>query len=71
MHRLEYLLLVLSERIRRETGNADLANAAGHLAGASADYEPCIGQDGTSADEHHLATMHKDWQRKFGDLLHK
>jgi len=26
MHRLEYLLLILSERIRRETGNDDLAD---------------------------------------------
>ena len=37
MHSLEQLLLLLSDRIRRETDNDDLANATKLLASASHD----------------------------------
>lgn len=38
MHTLEYLLDILSKRIRRETN--ELADAAKHLSGASHEYDP-------------------------------
>jgi hypothetical protein len=53
------------QRIRRETGNDDLADSASHLASASHDYQPC------SPGEEGIAKRHRDWQRKFDDLLHK
>jgi hypothetical protein len=64
MHNLEYLLLVLSERIRSETSNVDLADAAAHLASASHEYLP-------SRKPEPLAEMHKDWQRRFDKLMHR
>ena len=57
MHRLEYLLLRLSERIRHEAGNNDLADAALTLATASHSYVP--------EGEEPLAEMQSDWQRRF------
>lgn len=39
MHSLEQILVILSHRIRRETGNNDLADETMHLASASHDYE--------------------------------
>lgn len=62
MHNLEYLLLVLSERVRRETGNDDLANAATRLASASHDYEP-------SREPEPLAEMCEDWHSRFDKHL--
>ncbi len=64
MHSLEYLLLVLSQRIRTETGNDDLADAAVQFASASHDYVP-------SHEPEPLAEMHKDWQRRFDKLMHR
>jgi hypothetical protein len=64
MHSLEYLLLVLSGRIRRETGNSELACAAVHLASASHEYEP-------SREPEPLEEMYKDWSRRFDNLLHQ
>lgn len=64
MHSLEYLLLVLSDRIRRETGSSDLADAAMHLASASHDYEP-------ARQPEPLAEMCEDWKRRFGEQLYK
>ena len=58
MHKLEYLLMVLSERIQRETGNKELADSAMTLASASHAYDP--------ASEEPLSEMHADWQRRFG-----
>jgi hypothetical protein len=40
MHVLEHLLLILSVRIRHETGNEELADAAETFASASHDYIP-------------------------------
>jgi len=62
MHRLEYLLLVLSERIRRETGNSELADAAMNFAGASHHYVP-------ESEPEPLAEMHKEWMRRFDSLM--
>jgi hypothetical protein len=64
MHNLEYLLFVLSERIRRETGNDELSAAAEHLASASHEYVP-------ERDPEPLADMCEDWNRRFDKLLHK
>ena len=58
MHSLEQLLFVLSHRIRRETGNNDLADATMALASASHDYEP-------SRQPEPLAVMCQDWTRRF------
>lgn len=58
IHNLEYLLLALSDRIRRETGNDDLANAASQLASASHDYE-------LMAEPEPLFEMCEDWKRRF------
>ena len=58
MHSLEQLLFVLSDRIRRETGNDDLADATMHLASASHDYEP-------ARQPEPLAEMCQDWTRRF------
>ena len=57
------MLLLLSERIRQETGNADLADSASQLASASHDYEPC------SSGQELLANMHSEWHRCFADLM--
>lgn len=59
VHDLEYLLLALSERIRSETGNDDLADAARRLASASHNYDP-------SHEPEPLAEMCEDWRRRFG-----
>ncbi len=56
--------MILSERIRHETGNSDLAEAALTLAGASHNYEPT----GSSVEES-LAKMNDAWTRQFGKLL--
>jgi hypothetical protein len=63
MHTLEHLLLTLSQRIRRETGNNDLADAALTLASASHGYEP------TGSVEESLANMNDVWSRQFEKLL--
>jgi hypothetical protein len=65
MHSLEYLLLVLSLRIRRETGSDDLADAAMRLASASHEYEPSGGESGALAD------MYDDWHRRFDGQLRR
>lgn len=62
MHNLEFLLLVLSKRIRHETGKDDLADAAEHLASASHDYEP-------SRDPEPLAEMCENWHSRFDKHL--
>ena len=59
MHNLEHLLLILSQRIRHETGNNDLAEATLTLASASHNYEP------TAFAEQSLADMNDDWGRRF------
>ena len=64
MHSLEYLLLVLSERIRRETGNDDLADAAKDLASTSHDYDP-------SHQPEPLVEMREDWSRRFDKHLER
>ena len=64
MHKLEYLTLLLSERIRSETGSSELADAARTLASASHEYEP-------SGEEETLAAMHADWQRRFDKLMRR
>ena len=61
MHMLEYMLVVLSERIRQETGNNNLADDAKALASASHVPE----------GEEPLAEMHEDWHRRFDRLLRK
>jgi hypothetical protein len=58
MHSLEQLLFLLSDRIRRETNNDGLADAAKLLASASHDYEP-------SRQPEPLAEMCEDWTRRF------
>jgi hypothetical protein len=63
MHTLEHLLLILSQRIRHETGNNDLAEAALTLASASHAYQP------TASVEESLADMNDAWTRQFGKLL--
>ena len=63
MHMLEYMLVVLSERIRQETGNNSLADDAKALASASHAYVP--------EGEEPLAEMHEDWHRRFDRLLRK
>jgi hypothetical protein len=63
MHSLEHLLMILSLRIRHETGNNDLAEAALTLASASHEYEP------TGSVDESLAAMSGDWSRQFGKLL--
>jgi hypothetical protein len=40
-------------------------DSARHLASASHDYQP------RSPGEEDIAKMHRDWQRKFDNLLHK
>ncbi len=40
MHDLEYLLVLLSQRIEAETGNKELAASALSLASSSHDYVP-------------------------------
>jgi hypothetical protein len=64
MHSLEQLLLLLSDRIRRETHNDDLADATGLLASGSHDYEP-------SRQPEPLAEMCQDWTRRFGKQLER
>jgi hypothetical protein len=64
MHSLEQLLLLLSDRIRRETGNDDLADETGHLASASHDYEP-------SLQPERLTEMCRDWTRRFGKQVER
>ena len=63
MHSLEQLLLILSERIRHETGNKELADAALTLADASHCYEP------TTSVEESLAEMKDVWSRRYEDLM--
>ena len=58
MHNLEQLLFILSDRIRRETGNDELANETKLLASGSHDYEP-------SRQPEPLAEMCQDWNRRF------
>lgn len=58
MHSLEQLLVLLSHRIRVETGNNDLADETMHLASASHDYEP-------SRQPEPLAEMCQDWTHRF------
>jgi hypothetical protein len=58
MHSLEQLLLILSDRIRLETGNVDLAEATMHLASASHDYEPALQPEP-------LAEMCQGWTGRF------
>jgi hypothetical protein len=58
MHSLEQLLFLLSHRIRRETGDDDLADATMHLASASHDYEP-------SRQPEPLVEMCQEWTRRF------
>jgi hypothetical protein len=58
MHSLEQILVTLSHRIRRETGNNDLADETMHLASASHDYEP-------SRQPDPLAEMCQYWNRQF------
>jgi hypothetical protein len=53
-------LLRLSDRIRRETGNDDLASTASLLASASHDYEPTL-------EPEPLFEMCEDWKRRFSD----
>jgi hypothetical protein len=65
MHRLEYLLLILSERIHRETGNNELAHAAMHFASASHNYEPPFDEPGLLAD------YIRDWSRRFDKLVQR
>jgi hypothetical protein len=61
MHALEHLLLILSARIRHETGNEELAEAACTLASASHDYIP--------EGEEMLSKMNDDWDCRYGKLL--
>jgi hypothetical protein len=58
MHSLEQLLLLLSDRIRRETGDEELAKATMRLASASHDYDPPQQPDP-------LTEMCQDWTRRF------
>jgi hypothetical protein len=58
MHSLEQILVILSHRIRHETGNKDLADETMHLASASHDYE-------TSRPPDPLTEMCEDWMRRF------
>jgi hypothetical protein len=58
MRSLEQLLFLLSDRIRRETNNDELANATKLLASASHDYEP-------SLQPEPLAKMCQDRTRRF------
>jgi hypothetical protein len=58
MHSLEQLLFILSDRIRRETKNNDLADETKLLASASHDYE-------SSRQPDPLAEMCQDWTRRF------
>jgi hypothetical protein len=51
-------LLVLSQRIRSETGNHELANAALRFASASHEYEPPLGHEP-------LSDMCQEWGRGF------
>ena len=60
MHSLEYLLLVLSKRIRDETGNDDLADAASRLASASHSYD-------AMHEPKLLEVMCEDWRRRFNN----
>src|SRR4029078_7545425 len=58
IHSLENLLLVLSQRIRSETGNHEVANAALRFASASHEYEPPLGHEP-------LSDMCQEWGRGF------
>jgi hypothetical protein len=64
MHRLEYLLVVLSRRIEVETSNKELASAALSLASSSHTYEP-------PNDEESLSSMHKQWSKQYGYLMYE
>jgi hypothetical protein len=65
MHCLENMLLILSERIRKETGNQELADDAAGLAGASHNYMPeFLPFGGKNADEM-LAPQNDDWNRRY------
>jgi hypothetical protein len=57
-HSLEQLLFLLSDRIRRETKNDELADATKLFASASHDYEPV-------RQPEPLAEMCQDWTRRF------
>jgi hypothetical protein len=63
MHALENLLLILSARIRHETGNEELAEAAATFAGASHEYVP--------EREKILAEMNDDWTRRHSNPIVK
>jgi hypothetical protein len=60
MSTLEFLLLTLSERIRNETGNAELAEAAEGLASESHGYVPSFGEESES-----LRTIANEWREKY------
>jgi hypothetical protein len=57
------MLLILSERIRHDTGNEKLADEARNLAGASHDYVPTI-------DPEPLAAKNDEWCRRFSSLMY-
>lgn len=61
MHALEHLLLLLSARIRHETGNKELADAAETFASAAHDYVP--------EGEETLSAVNDAWSRRYGKLL--
>jgi hypothetical protein len=56
-------MLIMSERIRHETGHDELAAAAAIVASASHDYLP--------EGEETLTKMNEDWSRRYSHLLLK
>ena len=62
MHSLEYLLLLLSRRIRDETEHAELSEAAAQLASISHNYHP----HDDKVDEA-LNPMVQSWREAYGE----
>lgn len=63
MHTLESMLVLLAKRIQNETGNEELADAAGRLASGSHDYQPPGGED-------RLSELAEEWSRRYGHLMY-
>jgi hypothetical protein len=58
MHSLEYLLVLFSSRIEKETGNSELASELLGISSESHWYTPPDGTD-------HLDELAEQWRKKF------
>jgi len=65
MHELEYMLVLLSARIEKETGNKDLANAARSLASDSHNYIPEFNDN----IQNYMNQKVDEWRNEFGHLV--